>query len=62
MSVICGRSFHQHIFHLVTNANSIVENIAQIKNEIMNNLSKSNLNMSLKIIVLAKKIKNGILA
>ena len=47
----------KHIFHAIENANSIVQYAIQIKNETM-----MNVNVSVKIIVLAKKILAGILA
>ena len=47
----------QNIFHLVVNANSIVQHVIQIKNGIMKHV-----NMSVKFIISAKKILVGILA
>ena len=47
----------QNIFHLVVNANSIVQHVIQIKNGIMKHV-----NVSVKFIISAKKILVGILA
>ena len=47
----------QDIFHVISNANSIVQHVIQIKNGIIKHV-----NMNVKIIISAKKIKVGILA
>ena len=46
-----------NIFHVIVNANSIVQHVIQIKNEIIKHV-----NVNIKIIVPAKKIIVGILA
>ena len=47
----------QNIFHVIANANSIVQHVIQIKNGI-----KKHVNVNVKIIVSAKKNVAGILA
>ena len=47
----------QNLFHVILNANSIVQYVVQIKNGII-----MHVNMNVKIIVHAKKIIAGILA
>ena len=48
---------YQNIFHVIINANSIVQHVIQIKNEMI----RRNVNVNVKIIISVKKIKNGIL-
>ena len=47
----------QNIFHVIVNANSIVQHVIQIKNGIIKHF-----NVNVKIIAIAKKILFGILA
>ena len=47
----------QNIFHVIVNANSIVQNVIQIKNGI-----KKHANKNVKIIISAKKVIVGLLA
>ena len=49
---------YQNIFHVIINANSIVQHVIQIKNEMI----RRNVNVNVKIIISVKKIKNGILS
>ena len=47
----------KYIFHVIVNANSIVQHVIQIKNRIMKHV-----NVNVKIIINTKKIVVGILA
>ena len=49
---------YQNIFHVIINANSIVQHVIQIKNEMI----RRNVDVNVKIIISVKKIKNGILS